>query len=241
MSLAEAHDPYGFSEQADFSGRIAGASGNVLPRLDEDALIDALRRLPADELELSLRCKLVPVVSLPGLHLFAACGEPALEMARHDGLKVVAYADDSDFVAAALKVHGRGLLHEATDGLAHRRPALSASRRMTTRQVVAAIVLLTVAAAAVVFLPLKLAWILASAVSGLFFLSVIALRVLCLLPAPRREVEAPQPISDDELPVYSVVVPLFRETSVLGQLLTALTDLDYPALCINRTRSRFLT
>ena len=43
-------------------------------------------------------------------------------------------------------------------------------------------------------------------------------------------------IYDMDLPVYSVLVPLFRETSVLGQLLTALTSLDYPALCIKRTK-----
>jgi glycosyltransferase XagB len=35
-------------------------------------------------------------------------------------------------------------------------------------------------------------------------------------------------IADDELPVYSVLVPVFREIPVLNQLLTALKALDYP-------------
>jgi len=43
-------------------------------------------------------------------------------------------------------------------------------------------------------------------------------------PQPLPEAAAPE-LFDDELPVYSVLVPLFRETAVLAQLLTALDRL----------------
>ena len=36
-------------------------------------------------------------------------------------------------------------------------------------------------------------------------------------------------LNDADLPVYSVLVPVFRETSVLTQLLRALSHLNYPA------------
>jgi hypothetical protein len=66
-------------------------------------------------------------------------------------------------------------------------------------------------------------------VGGLFFLSVVALRLLCLMP-PVQRAAAPEPgrMSDAALPVYSVLVPLFRETSVLKQLMWALSRLRYP-------------
>ena len=85
--------------------------------------------------------------------------------------------------------------------------------------------------------PVRLAWAGLGMAGGLFFLSVISLRILCLmrpLNTVRRETQA---IGDEELPVYSVLVPLFRETAVLRQLLGALTHLDYPALCIIGTKT----
>ena len=38
----------------------------------------------------------------------------------------------------------------------------------------------------------------------------------------------PPPLSDDELPTYSVVVPLFREADVVEELVRALDAIDYP-------------
>ena len=60
-----------------------------------------------------------------------------------------------------------------------------------------------------------------SSLSGIFFLAVVALRVLCLLPAVKLQ-RPPAALADQSLPVYSVLVPLFREASVLPQLLEAL-------------------
>jgi cellulose synthase/poly-beta-1,6-N-acetylglucosamine synthase-like glycosyltransferase len=69
------------------------------------------------------------------------------------------------------------------------------------------------------------------------FLAVCGIRLLGLMPA--GPLNRPPSLSDDELPVYTVLVPLFRETTVLDQLVAALSRLDYPALCINyRMRPR---
>lgn len=63
------------------------------------------------------------------------------------------------------------------------------------------------------------------------FLAMVWLRCMAVLPARRmaqhRRAEAPR-LTDDGLPVYSVIVPLYREASVLPQLLAALDALDYP-------------
>jgi cellulose synthase/poly-beta-1,6-N-acetylglucosamine synthase-like glycosyltransferase len=200
----------------------------ALPRLGREALCDALRRLPPDELETALRLKLVPIVTLPGLTLFVACGTPALAEAGRRRLKVIAYSEARDFIAAARAVHGDFLLAEATSRLARRQPEASAARRLTSDQAGWAILIVSGLSGAAALLPFDIMWMAISTLSGLFFLSVLALKVLCLMPEPGATAIRAKPIADGELPVYSVLVPLFRETSVLKQLLGALKRIDYP-------------
>ncbi|MCB1378609.1 MAG: glycosyltransferase [Alphaproteobacteria bacterium] len=228
LHFNDMHSYQGFNEAADLGDIIAPPSGDVLPRLSVWSLADALRRLPDDELALSLRTKLVPLISIPGLKLFAACDKSAQDMARADGLKVVAESSAAEFIDAARRAHGPRILDEATNGLARRTPQLSASRRLTIGQTIVIAATALSLAVAIALLPGAFVWTLLSFMAGLFFLSVIALRLLCLMPRPRSVGESAPRLTDAELPAYSVLVPLFRETSVLGQLLNALTRLDYP-------------
>ncbi|MGB3021281.1 MAG: glycosyltransferase, partial [Methyloceanibacter sp.] len=70
---------------------------------------------------------------------------------------------------------------------------------------------------------------------ALAFLSLplIALRIFAaydLLAAPgRTTARAMKRIPDAELPIYTILVPLFREANVLAPLMRALARLDYPA------------
>jgi cellulose synthase/poly-beta-1,6-N-acetylglucosamine synthase-like glycosyltransferase len=220
---------YGFGEAPAPPLTLAGDTVNVLPRIDRDTLCATLRRLPQDELDAALRLKLVPLVSLPGLVLHAACGPAALAQGHRLGLKIVGYADAHDLVAAARGVHGASLLREATFGLARRMPHASAQRRLTTPQAMTLIAFMVLAVAGAWLVPVSVFWPVASLVSGVFFLSVIALRLLCLLPpVPQKVKPAALKLSDAALPSYSVLVPLFRETAVLGQLIGAMTRLRYP-------------
>uniref|UniRef100_UPI0035B0BF38 glycosyltransferase family 2 protein n=1 Tax=Aestuariivirga sp. TaxID=2650926 RepID=UPI0035B0BF38 len=52
--------------------------------------------------------------------------------------------------------------------------------------------------------------------------------MLCLLPPVKRAEDAVEPVAEADWPVYSVLVPLFRETRVLAQLTAALGQLRYP-------------
>lgn len=228
MSLTDPYDFYGFREEVLGGDILAAGWRNVLPQLSVPDIADALRRLPEEELTLSLRAKLIPVVSLPGLKLFAACGEPAVAIAREDGLKVVAYGEAAGFIDAARRAHGPHLLKQAAFALARRNPELSALAGLSYGQVIWSAVALALATAIALVVPAHVSWTLASLVAGLFFLSVIAIRLLCLLPPPHQPRRQPPPLTDAELPSYSILVPLFRETAVLGQLLAALDRLDYP-------------
>lgn len=65
------------------------------------------------------------------------------------------------------------------------------------------------------------------------FFCVVLLRLAALAvalsgPDADNDHRVADPIRDDELPTYSVLVPLYREAAVLPRLLEALAALDYP-------------
>jgi cellulose synthase/poly-beta-1,6-N-acetylglucosamine synthase-like glycosyltransferase len=224
------HHHQGFGEAAAMPLIIDGAGAEVLPRLYRADLCESIRRLPPDELENALRHKIFCTLKLPGAELYVVCGTQALGRARAQGLRVIAYAEVWDFLAAVRNIHGRFLIDRAAFGLMRHWRAYSASRPLTTAQAAILVLLAGFAWYFAFRLPPGLTLAALAAVGGLFFLSVVALRMLCFLPAVSRSsgIGTASPAAAD-LPVYSVLVPLFRETTVLPQLMSALASLRYPA------------
>ncbi|MDP1700432.1 MAG: hypothetical protein Q8L53_05650 [Aestuariivirga sp.] len=207
-----------------------------MPLLLRGDLEDILRRLPPQAIRRVLRHGVVPVAWQPDHVHYAICGPKGVAYARRHGLPVVARIASVDFHRGVHRVWGRKILAKATHGLSATRPQFSARRRVTPPQGAAFFILALCLALSAAYVPASDMWVAASAALGLFFLSVIALRLFCLfsLPASKsRNLENP---GDADLPAYSVLVPVFRETSVLSQLLRGLSCLNYPALCIKRTK-----
>ena len=227
------HDHQGFGEAPAAPLSIAAGEGEVLPRLSVPALCDLIRRLPAEDLEEALRTKIIRAVSLPGVVFHAACGEVALRLARARGLGIIGHGEPADFLEAARAVRRTLLLREATSGLARRWPNFSARGGMTVAQILAFTALFSLFLAAGFVLQGALFIALVSAVSGLFFLGVVALRLLCLLPPVGRPEPPLSDMAEDDLPAYSVLVPLFREVTVLPQLVKALRRLRYPTALLD--------
>lgn len=134
---------------------------------------------------------------------------------------------------AVIRIAGRRLTSNAVYGLAHRTPDLSASRGLSPAQIlflsacVGSAAGLSVIAAETVLTVL-------SAILTLFFLLLASFRIaacLHLLSRPQRKRRRfPDfALKESELPVYTVLVPLFRETEVLPDLIFALRQLNYPA------------
>jgi glycosyltransferase XagB len=171
----------------------------------------------------------VPVAWLPGFVLYASCGPRGTEYARQQKLKLVAQFDPADFHHAVHHVWGAKLLRHAIFQISNSNPAHSAKRRVSTGQILAFIGFLFCMAASFARLPLTEAWAVAETIFGLFFLAVVALRLFCILPRSYRSQGIIRKLVDAELPAYSVLVPVFREVAVLDQLLSALTQLNYPA------------
>lgn len=175
-----------------------------------------------------LRHGVVPVAWQPDHVHYATCGPKGADYARRRGLPVVARIASADFHHAVRRVWGRKILAKATYGLSATRPKFSARKRLTLAQTITFIILVLCLALSSTFLPASVLWVAASAALGLFFLSVIALRMCCLFSLPAAKTESLESPDNSDLPSYSILVPVFRETSVLSQLLHGLSCLNYP-------------
>ena len=208
--------------------KLASVAPDVLPLLSRDNLENILRRLPPQAIRRVLRHGVVPVAWQPDQVHYAICGPKGAGYARLHGLLVVARITSSDFHHGVRRVWGRKILAKATNGLSRARPQFSARKRVTLAQGVAFLILALCLALSSTYLPASAIWVAASAALGLFFLSVIALRLCCLFSIPASKSERLECPADADLPTYSVLVPVFRETSVLSQLLRGLSCLNYP-------------
>jgi len=132
--------------------------------------------------------------------------------------------------AAALAQARPYLSDAAVNGLARLAPANSARSRVWRWQAVSIAGLGGVITGAAAIAPWEAARLALLSLS-VPFLCIVLMRIAAfcrqVLPAPARRAEPRIP--DKDLPVYSVLVPLFREARVLPQLIRALSALDYPA------------
>lgn len=208
-------------------GNLALDTGAVLPVLTSAQIRKALRRLTGAEIEEALRFRMFPVAWTPDAVGYAVAGEAAAARAEAGGLPIVAWADSDALRDGLQSVFSARLRWQAEAGLADRLPAYSARSRITLPQVCALLGSL-LAAILAACLDGRAALLLFGALFCVFFLMVIGLRLLSLSkprwpPAPK-----PRPLRDDQLPAYTVLVPLFRETAVLRQLIGALLAIRYP-------------
>ena len=140
---------------------------------------------------------------------------------------------DLDLTAVAARTYRDELVVDSIQRLYHRNPEQSARRVFTTGQVYAfgALALAWIAWFAFEPLPALIAVI---TVLQLFYLAAIAFKFL--LSFAGAQLERSKPISrdeiaaleDDALPIYTVLVPVYKEPEVVGHLIGALKKLDYP-------------
>lgn len=177
----------------------------------------------------ALRDKIIPISWAPSHSDHAVVTRFGLAEAKRNGLHVVARIHPHDFRFAIKHRLGDRILDAAVHCLARRQGHVSARTRLTDAQIGVLILMIgSLSALAVEFSPANILAV-ASLLASLFFAIVVALRLYCLLPLDRQRQPRRMPLRDEALPVYSVLVPVFRETAVLDQLLHALTALDYPA------------
>ncbi len=135
--------------------------------------------------------------------------------------------------ASLLRTDAERLLDNAIHGLARRFPGESAGQGLIPAQRYALAVLFAAIGIGAFLAPIATLHVLA-AIATLFFGLVVALRLIScinlIVTLPMEWMRRKHPrTADADLPVYTILVPLFRERAVLSQLTQALSRLDYPA------------
>jgi cellulose synthase/poly-beta-1,6-N-acetylglucosamine synthase-like glycosyltransferase len=173
-----------------------------------------------------------------GTALVATCEEPTAarkaEVEAALGCPVrLAVTTDWDVHHGLRRGYREVVLDHAAYGLWRRNEDQSARHVLVARQKVAAVALLCALAIALAWAPLGTLVALTAAGSLAFLASVLFKFVVCLVGARHERDEGITVIDvdalpDDELPVYTVLVPVYREANVVADLLDNLGALDYP-------------
>jgi cellulose synthase/poly-beta-1,6-N-acetylglucosamine synthase-like glycosyltransferase len=137
-----------------------------------------------------------------------------------------------DIVWAVQAAFDDALSARAVYELAERNPELSAQRVFTPGQVIFGYALLSVVLLGLALSPISTLIALNVAMS-VFYLGNFVFKGLLVLFGGARVVDETiaieaRALRDDELPVFTVLVPMYKEPAMLPLLAQALRDLDYP-------------
>ncbi len=134
---------------------------------------------------------------------------------------------------ALLRVYRDAIAQEAANSLAASNPALSARTVFSKSQKVWFVVALVVLAVALSLWPFETLIAFVTAVSFAYLLAtgfkyIVSLRGSRYDFVEQISVDEIASLIEDRLPVYTVLVPVFHEANIVGQLLENLGRLNYP-------------
>ncbi|MFG1399452.1 glycosyltransferase [Roseixanthobacter pseudopolyaromaticivorans] len=219
------------------------AAGLIDPDAASAALADHLglpratlpRRLPldADGVRGALRTGMLAQADPARGAVFTLCprGHGARRLARAMAQDPGLAGRTSILAPERLRAHlaryaGPALTRQAAFDLRRRMPEFSAALLSPVR-ILAGPLLLAAALLATGFLATpQTTFLIVQGMLSVMFLGAIALRLAACFITP--EPDSPCRLGDHHLPIYTVMVPLYREAAVLPRLLAALTALDYP-------------
>jgi cellulose synthase/poly-beta-1,6-N-acetylglucosamine synthase-like glycosyltransferase len=143
-------------------------------------------------------------------------------------------ASKFDIIWAVQTAFADALSHHSVFDLAERDPQMSAQQVFTTGQLVIGYLLGSLVLLGLALSPIGTLIVLNVVMSVFYFGNFLFKGILVSVGGGRsadRDVEieiAARALRDDELPVFTVLVPMFREPAMLPQLAQALRELDYP-------------
>lgn len=185
----------------------------------QEGWVPLARRGASTEVAVSM-----PLSADQRLRIEAAVSTPIIE--RH--------VTQTQLVDAVIEHFRHEFADNAADGLARKNPALSARVVLSTGQKVGFILAL------VAILVCALLWPVATLMTSIGIASVVFLastvfKFAVSLRGSRYDLvervdrDALDALTDAELPIYTVLVPVFREARIVGRLVENLGRLDYPA------------
>jgi glycosyltransferase XagB len=137
-----------------------------------------------------------------------------------------------DVAAAFAATYGEVFTTESREALLRRRPHDSSARLLTRRQR-AAFVLIAIALIVCAIVWPLLTLIALNAIGQLYYLGLAMFKLALHATAsgeeePWREEDEAERVDLKSLPIYTILIPVFREAEVLPVLSRALTELHYP-------------
>jgi cellulose synthase/poly-beta-1,6-N-acetylglucosamine synthase-like glycosyltransferase len=172
-------------------------------------------------------------------HVVIATAEPGPEtllFARNRWGAGVTFvvASKFDVIWAVQAAFDDELSHRAVHELAELNPEFSAKQVFTPGQVVFGYVLLTILLIGLALSPIA-TLITLNVLISIFYLGNFLLKGILVFVGGARSADrdeaiafAARALSDDELPVFTVLVPMYKEPTMLPMLARALRELDYP-------------
>ena len=153
-----------------------------------------------------------------------------------DGVEFVV-TSKFDIIWTTQRVFEAQQSHEAVHSLAERDPIMSARRIITAPQLLFLYAIISVVALGLIFAPVT-TLIVVNSLIGVWYLGNFVFKALLVWyseqsPSDEEErmqnlAEASRALRDEDLPVFTVLVPMFREPEVLPILAHALRNLHYP-------------
>lgn len=145
-----------------------------------------------------------------------------------------AVATSWDIRSLALQSYRSEIADDAANELFRQNPALSAREVLSREQRIGFIVLLAVGLLSLMIAPIPVAIAALTSTSlvflgGTLFKFFVAMRGATLDVVEDVTSEQLAALRDDELPVYSVLVPLFREADAIHRVISTLGSIDWPA------------
>lgn len=213
------------------------ASHLGLPYLTDPSV---LRGLPGESAIRGGHAPLAPERHGPDLRMLAAPQGAALarlvdivaprSTGRAPGFpEGLALTDPQRFEAAVIEADAARIAQQAAHALADRHPRFSFLGGAWSWQKRAAVVVVTLLALLPASLPVDLALALISVLICLVSTFLALLRIAaCHERVHVSPKSRPPPLPDAQLPDYSIVVALYRETAVVDQLCAAIAAIDYP-------------
>jgi glycosyltransferase XagB len=140
---------------------------------------------------------------------------------------------DWDIRRAITRCYAETILDEATLGLWRRDEEHSARRVLSSVQVVVGVAFLIAIGESFILAPVGSAVVLSSVIGVGFLVSVLFKFIVCMVGSryeyaesvSKQDIEA---LKDNDLPLYTILVPAYHEANVVGALMANLSQLDYP-------------
>jgi len=152
----------------------------------------------------------------------------------HPGKIQYLVTSEFDIEWATRAIFHETYINESIWGLFYRNPEECAHKTFTTQQIIAMAVIAFLLIIGMVFAP-YLTMLGLNIAAALIYLGISIFRFsIALSGAARQDLIAVtaqdlQALDDSQLPIYTILIPVFREKEVLPVLLQSIKELDYPA------------